>query len=212
MKGWWMMRASQLMLAVAFLSFSADARDGDARRSTHRVDSRLVLVPVTVTDHNGKTVTDLKREQFQVLDNSTPVEIVSFGREEAPVSLGIVLDLSGSMRAKRNQAISAIREIINAAGPRDEAFLVTFSSAPEMRVEFTSDLRAVMDPLFMAGARGSTALVDAMYMGLQEMKHARNPRRALVVLSDGGDNNSRYTEAELSSLALESNTQIYAIS
>jgi len=212
MKGWWMMRASMLMLAVAFLAFSADARDGDVRSSTHRVDSRLVLVPVTVTDRNGKTVTDLKREQFQVLDNSAPVDIVSFGREEAPVSLGIVLDLSGSMRAKRNQAVSAIREIVNAAGPQDEAFLVTFSSAPAMRVEFTSDLDAIVHPLYMAGARGSTALVDAMYMGLQQMKRARNPRRALIVLSDGGDNNSRYTEAELSSFALESNTQIYSIS
>jgi Ca-activated chloride channel family protein len=147
-----------------------------------------------------------------VLDNSAPVDIVSFGREEAPVSLGIVLDLSGSMRAKRNQAVSAIREIVNAAGPQDEAFLVTFSSAPEMRVEFTSDLDDILAPLFMAGARGATALIDAMYMGLQKMKHARNPRRALIVLSDGGDNNSRYTEAELSSFALESNAQIYAIS
>ena len=132
-----------------------------------------------------------------MLDNSTPVEIVSFSREEAPVSLGIVLDLSGSMNAKRNQAINAIREIINAAGPRDEAFLVTFSGAPEMRVEFTSDLNTILDPLFMAGARGATALVDAVYMGLQEMKHARNPRRALIVISDGGDNNSRYSEGEL---------------
>jgi len=172
----------------------------------------MVLVPVTVTDGKGKTITDLRRDQFQVLDDSTPVEIVSFSREEAPVSIGIVLDLSGSMHAKKRHAVNAIREIVTRSGPQDEALLMTFSDKPELRVEFTRDVEAVLDPLLFTGAKGATALIDAIYVGLQQMKHAKNPRRVLVVVSDGGDNHSRYTESELTSLALESDTQIYSIS
>ncbi len=201
-----------IVLVIGALGLKSPVRASDPAKVTHRVDSRMVLVPVTVTDSKGKTITDLRREQFQVLDDSTPVEIVSFGREEAPVSIGIVLDLSGSMHTKKRHAVSAIREIVKRSGPKDEAFLMTFSDTPELRVGFTDDVEAVLDPLLFAGAKGATALIDAVYAGLQEMKRAKNPRRVLVVVSDGGDNNSRYTEAELTSLALESDTQIYSIS
>ncbi|MEO8596797.1 MAG: VWA domain-containing protein [Candidatus Solibacter sp.] len=201
-----------IALGLASLMLPGQGRAGDAQHTTHRVDSRMVLLPVTVTDRNGKTITDLRREQFQILDDSRPVEIVSFTREEAPVSLGIVLDLSGSMQGKRNHAIHALREILKRTGPDDEAFLVTFAETPEMRVEFTRDVNSVVDPLLFAGTKGATALVDAVYMGLHEMKNARNPRRVLIVISDGGDNNSRYTEGELTSLALESDTQVYSVS
>ncbi|MEO8370953.1 MAG: VWA domain-containing protein [Candidatus Solibacter sp.] len=201
-----------IVLVIGYLGLASQGRAGDPAKITHRVNSRMVLVPVTVTDGKGKTITDLRREQFQVLDDSTPVEIVSFSREEAPVSIGIVLDLSGSMHTKRRHAITAIKEIIKRAGPKDEAFLMTFSDRPEMRVGFTDDVEAVLDPLLFTGAKGSTALIDGVYAALQKMKRAKNPRRVLVVVSDGGDNNSRYTEPELTSLALESDTQIYSIS
>jgi Ca-activated chloride channel family protein len=201
-----------LILAAGWLGLISLGRASDQPKTTHRVDSRMVLVPVTVTDRNGKTMTGLRQEQFQVLDDSTPVEIVSFGREEAPVSIGIILDLSGSMQSKRRQAISAVREIVERSGPDDEAFLMTFSDSPELRVEFTKRVGGVLDPLLFTGARGGTALIDGVYAGLDQMKRARNPRRVLVVVSDGGDNNSRYTEAELTARALESDTQIYSIS
>ena len=197
---------------VLVIGLTSQGRAADPAKITHRVDSRMVLVPVTVTDGKGKTITDLRREQFQVLDDATPVEIVSFSREEAPVSIGIVLDLSGSMHTKRRYAISAIKEIVKRTGPNDEALLMTFSDKPELRVTFTDDVEAVLDPLLFTQAKGATALIDGIYAGLQQMKHAKNPRRVLVVVSDGGDNNSRYTEAELTSLALESDTQIYSIS
>ena len=200
------------IIVMAIGDLGLPARAGDPAQITHRVDSRMVLVPVTVTDGKGKTVTDLRREQFQVLDDSTPVEIVSFAREEAPVSIGIVLDLSGSMHTKKRHAVNAIREIVKRSGPKDEALLMTFSDTPELRVDFTHDVQAVLDPLLFAGAKGATALIDAVYAGLQHMKRAKNPRRVLVVVSDGGDNNSRYTETELTSLALESDTQVYSIS
>ena len=204
--------SGSIALAIGCLGLTTLARASDPPKTSLRVDSRMVLVPVTVTDGKGKTITDLRREQFQVLDDSTPVEIVSFTREEAPVSIGIVLDLSGSMHTKRRQAVSAIRELVERTGPGDEALLMTFADTPELRMGFTRDVASVLDPLLFAGAKGSTALIDAIYAGLQQMKHARNPRRVLVVVSDGGDNNSRYTEAELTSLALESDTQIYSIS
>jgi Ca-activated chloride channel homolog len=204
--------SSTIVLVIGSLGLTMQARAGDPARITHRVDSRMVMVPVTVTDGKGKTITGLRREQFQVLDDSTPVEIVSFGREEAPASIGIVLDLSGSMHTKRRHAVSAIREIVNRSGPGDEAFLMTFSDAPELHMGFTHQVEAVLDPLLFAGAKGATALIDAVYAGLQQMKRAKNPRRVLVVVSDGGDNNSRYSESELTSLALESDTQIYSIS
>jgi len=201
-----------MVLVVGCLGLTSDGQASDPAKVTHRVDSRMVLVPVTVTDGKGKTITDLRREQFQVLDDSTPVEIASFSREEAPVSIGVVLDLSGSMHTKRRHAASAIKEIVRRSGPRDEALLMTFSDRPDLRVGFTDDVEAVLDPLLFAEAKGATALIDAVYAGLQQMKNAKNPRRVLVVVSDGGDNHSRYTEAELTSLALESDTQIYSIS
>ena len=201
-----------IILVLGGFGLTAQGRAADQPKITHRVNSRMVLVPVTVTDRNGKSIIDLKREHFQVMDDTTPVEIVSFGREEAPVSIGIVLDLSGSMHTKRRHAVSAIREIVTRSGPSDEALLMTFSDSPELRVAFTHNVERVLDPLLLVGARGSTALIDAVYAGLQQMKRAKNPRRVLVVVSDGGDNNSRYTESELTSLALESDTQIYSIS
>jgi Ca-activated chloride channel family protein len=116
------------------------------------------------------------------------------------------------MHTKKRHAVNAIREIVKRSGPKDEAFLMTFSDKPELRVEFTHDVEDVLEPLLFAGAKGATALIDAVYAGLQQLKRAANPRRVLVVVSDGGDNNSRFTEAELTSLALESDTQVYSIS
>src|SRR4051795_10054182 len=95
-----------IVVALGCIGFTGPAQCSDTAKSTLRIESRLVLVPVTVTDRKGKSITDLRREQFQILDDSTPVEIVSFSREEAPVSIGIVLDLSGSMQAKRRHAVN----------------------------------------------------------------------------------------------------------
>jgi Ca-activated chloride channel family protein len=171
----------------------------------------LVLVPVHVTDGDGKTIGDLTRDHFQIFDEGAPREIVSFTTEEAPVSLGIVMDLSASMQAKLPQAISALREATGRFGPGDEAFLLTFSSHPSLRQGFTGDVASLTDNLQFARTEGRTALVDAVYQALEQVRRGRNPRKALLVISDGGDNNSRYRESELLEAALESNTQIYTI-
>ena len=176
------------------------------------VDSQLVLLPVTVTDRNGKTLAGLAPAQFQVFEDSRLCPIVSVVREQAPVSFGIVLDLSGSMRGTRTHAIAALRAIVDAAEPEDNGFLVTFSDQPEIRSGFTSNLDSLPGRVLLTPAAGGTALVDAIYMGLHELKAAPHPRKALIVISDGGDNQSRYSASELNALALESDAQIYTMS
>jgi len=176
------------------------------------VSSRLVLVPVTVIGRNGKPAVDLEREHFSVTEDSQPREIASLTREEAPVGLGLVVDLSGSMNGKLKHAISATRAIADLAGASDEVFLMTFGDRPEMRVGFARGAGQIASGLIGARANGDTALIDAVYQALHEVRASSHRRRALAVISDGGDNASRYNKAELKRLALEADVQIYGIS
>ena len=176
------------------------------------VSSRLVLVPVTVIDRNGKPSVDLEREHFSVTEDSHPREIAALTREEAPVGLGLVVDLSGSMHGKLKHAISATRTIADLAGPADEVFLMTFGDRPEMRVPFARGAGRIASGLLGTHAAGDTALIDAVYQALHEVRASSHRRRALAVISDGGDNASRYNQAELKRRALEAGVQIYAIS
>jgi Ca-activated chloride channel family protein len=146
-----------------------------------------------------------------VFEDKVQQPIVSFAREEAPVSVGVVFDLSGSMRNKIREARAASHALFRTATDEDEAFLITFSTRPELQSDFTNDLGALQTGLTQAKAGGSTALVDAVYLGLSRMRYARNARKAMVVISDGLDNHSRYTKAELMALAMESDVQIYTI-
>jgi Ca-activated chloride channel homolog len=178
---------------------------------TFRATTDMVLVPVTVTDHNGKTVEGLRPENFTVLDERTPQRIVSFVAQDAPCSVGLVLDISGSMRDTLATGKDVARAILEASNPRDEFFLMTVSSKPQLNSDFTSDAGALENSLQSAGAGGWTALIDTVYLSLTHMHKARRPRRALVVLSDGIDNRSQYLKGELMEMALEADTQIYTI-
>jgi Ca-activated chloride channel homolog len=177
-----------------------------------RVNSHLVLVPVTVTDRNGKSAIDLEQQHFRVTEDSEPREITSLTREDGAVGLGLVVDLSGSMKSKLGQAVSAAHAITELAGEDDEAFLLTFGDRPEMRVRLTRDTRDIVNGLNGARAHGSTALIDAVYRALHEIRASSHGRKALAILSDGGDNASRYTPGDLKRLAVETDAQIYAIS
>jgi Ca-activated chloride channel family protein len=181
------------------------------RRADIRLDVNLVLVPVTVTDRNGASVLGLTSDQFRLFEEREPQKIVSFAREEAPVSVGVVFDLSGSMKNKLREAREASRALFRTASEDDEAFLITFSDRPEMTRAFTSDLTALQLGVVESRASGSTALVDAVYLGLHRMRRARNQRRAMVVISDGLDNHSRFNRAELMSAAVESDVQVYTV-
>lgn len=192
----------------AYYSREAYASEG---HSVLRVDSNLVLVPVTVTDSRGGLVTDLSRTDFMVAEDKHPQELVSFSRENAPISLGVVLDVSGSMTKKMTKARAAVGEFLNNLDPEDEEFLVTFSDAPEFASSFTSDTAVIHKALLSASPRGRTALFDAVVLAIREMRNARHQRRILLLISDGGDNHSRFSEGELRHLVEEEDLQIHAI-
>jgi Ca-activated chloride channel family protein len=176
-----------------------------------RVDVNLVLVPVTVTDRKGRVVNGLERDNFQVFDEAIAQQIVSFSNEDVPTSVGLVLDVSGSMAHKMSKARLAARAFLDTLNPADETFLMTFSDQPKMEVDFTSNPADIQNGFLFAKAGGSTALVDAVYLALRRMRSARNPRKALLVISDGGDNSSRYSEKELRRVAVEADVQIHAV-
>ena len=176
-----------------------------------RADAQLVLVPVTVTDHYGKTIEGLRGENFTVLDDQAPQQIVSFSTAETPSSVGLVLDVSGSMRDSLHTVKEMTRTFLGTANPEDEFLLVTVSTDPEPVSGFTKDIAALQRSVESARSGGATALIDTVYLGLTRMRNAGQPRRALLILSDGMDNHSRYSKGELMRAAVEADVQIYTI-
>ncbi len=171
----------------------------------------LVLVPVIVTNRAGATVSGLASTSFTVLEDNTPRPIVSLGREDVPASVGVIVDLSGSMGSKLGVATRAMRAFFDTANPEDEAFLLTVSSRPDTVSAFTSDFGLLQSGLLAARTGGATALIDTVYLGLHQMRAAHNKHKALLIISDGMDNHSRYSERELMRVAEESDVQIYTI-
>ena len=176
-----------------------------------RIDTNVVLVPVTVNDPLNRFVTGLDQEVFKVFEDKTEQKIVSFGSEDAPLSVGIVFDTSGSMGPKLERSRQAVAEFFKTANPEDEGFLVEFNDRPQLVTPFTHSLAEIQNRLTFTQSKGRTALLDGIYLALHTMKKAKNPRKALVVISDGGDNSSRYTETEVKNLVKEADVQIYAI-
>jgi Ca-activated chloride channel homolog len=176
-----------------------------------RVDVNLVLVPVTVTDPLNRLVTGLERQDFFLYENNALQKIKSFSSEDAPVSIGIIFDLSGSMTDKINRARNSILEFLRTANPQDEFFVIGFNDRPELITDFTNNVDNIEARLLTVKPGHRTALLDAIYFGLNKMKQAKNERKALLVVSDGGDNRSRYTESEVRAVVRESDVQIYSI-
>ena len=171
----------------------------------------LVLVPVTITDPMNRLVTGLDKDNFQLFEGSSKEEIKSFSSEDAPVSLGVIFDSSGSMSSKMDRAKEAVTEFFKTANPQDEFFMVTFSDEPEMVTDFTSSVEEIQDKLLYTFPQKRTALLDAIYMGVSKMRQAKFPKKALLIISDGGDNHSRYTENEIKALVKEADVMVYAI-
>ncbi len=176
-----------------------------------RVDVNLVLVPATVTDPMNRLVTGLEKENFEVYDNNIGQVIKSFSTEDAPVTIGIIFDLSGSMTSKFQRARKALSEFMRTSNPQDEFFVVGFNDRPAVIVDYTSDVDDVEARMVMLKPENRTALIDAIYLGVDKLKQAKYDRKALLVISDGGDNRSRYTEGELRRVVRESDVQIYSI-
>ncbi|MGA2482114.1 MAG: VWA domain-containing protein [Candidatus Acidiferrales bacterium] len=176
-----------------------------------RVDVDMALVNATVTDPYGRLVTGLDQGDFRVFEDGVEQEIVHFSGEDVPISIGVIFDMSSSMKNKIDKSREAAIEFFNTANPKDEFFLVSFNDRAELTSPFTDSVEDLKQRLAYASAGGSTALLDAVYLGLSEMRGAHNAKRALLIISDGGDNHSRYSEADVRRLVQEADTQIYAI-
>jgi VWFA-related protein len=175
------------------------------------VDTTLVVIPVTVTDPMNRFVLGLEKEDFQIFEDDVEQKVTHFSGEDAPLSVGILLDTSGSMDLKMETSRRAAAEFLKTMNAQDEAFLIEFSDQADVVQGFTSNMQDIQDHMTLLKAGGLTALLDAIELGVNEMKKAKNPRKALIVVSDGGDNHSRYTPADIKGVVKEADTQIYAM-
>lgn len=189
----------------------ATATPGPRVSTLIRSSADLVVVPVTITDNMNRPVTGLDRDNFQVFENKQPQEIKNFSSEDTPVSIGIIMDVSGSMVNKLERAREAVHEFCEASNPQDEFFMITFSDAPRLAADFTNRPEEIENALLAAQPKGRTSLLDAIYMGIRRMKDARYSRRALLILSDGGDNHSRYSDRDVKNAVKEADILIYAV-
>jgi Ca-activated chloride channel homolog len=201
---------SSLLLLLTVGVGEAEAQKA-VEAPTFRTSVQMVLVPVTVTDHDGKTIEGLRADDFNVLDDQRSQKIVSFSSHDAPCSVGLVLDISGSMQQSLSGTKAMAQAFFGTANPDDEFLLLTVSTQPAAISGFTTDTATLEESIGLTKPGGLTALIDTVDLGLSLMRKARWPRRALLILSDGMDNHSRYSEKDLMQLALEADVQIYTI-
>ena len=176
-----------------------------------QLNVNMVLVNVTVTDQYDRIVTGLDESNFDVYDNKVHQKIVSFSTEDAPISVGIIFDSSGSMSDKIQKSKEAALEFFKTSNPQDEFMLINFAERPNLISGFTSKFENLQDRLLFVKSGGRTALLDAIYLGLSQMKKATSSRKAILVISDGGENHSRYTERDIKQMVKEADVEIYAV-
>lgn len=176
-----------------------------------RMDVELSLVNITVTDPYDRIVTGLEADSFRIFEDNVEQEVVTFSSEDVPISVGVILDLSGSMANKIGETKEAAMQFFKSANPEDEFLLVTVSEHAELSSGFTTSIEDLGNSLLSRSAKGRTALLDAVYLGVSEMRNAHNAKRALLIISDGGDNNSRYSERDIKRSVREASTQLYTI-
>jgi len=224
------LRASLLFVLLLFpaLTFQSDldgpkiemvrARSRETRpidasfpEPTLRVDSSLVLIPAQVTTREGAPIMDLKRQDFRIYEDGAEQEISYFAKDDAPVSIGLLLDSSGSMRNKKQKSSEAAAAFFRTANSEDEFFLIEFDDRPKLVLPFTKDTDLLYHEISHARPYGRTSLFDAIHMALGVMKAAQHERRALVIVSDGGDNRSRRTFTAIKGDMLEADVQLYAM-
>lgn len=176
-----------------------------------KIDVEMVLVPVMVTDTQNHPVIDLAQSNFKLFEGDSEKKIQYFSTEDAPLSVGILVDLSSSMANKIEAVRGATAEFFKNANPQDDYFVITFADKPKLLADTTQSFEKIQSALNAAQPKGNTALADAIYMGMAKLRAARYSRKALLVISDGGDNNSRHSLGQIKKIARESDIQIYAI-
>ena len=176
-----------------------------------KAETDLALINVTVTDPYGRLVTGLEQSNFRIFEDGVEQEVLRFSGEDVPISIGVIFDMSGSMSDKIERSRQAAVQFFHTANPKDEFLLINFNDRAQLTSPFTASVEDLQNRLMYASAKGQTALLDGIYLGLSEMKGAHNTKKALLVISDGGDNHSRYTETDIRKYAREADVQIYAI-
>jgi Ca-activated chloride channel family protein len=183
----------------------------DESRVNLRIDTTLVLVPVEVSDPLNRPVSGLEKENFKIFDEKAEQKIVSFAMEDDPIAVGLVFDASGSMARDMMESARAATTFFKTANPGDEFCMVVVGSTAKVVVPLTDKPNQIDNQLLFTKSGGSTALLDGIYLALNEVRKSTKLRKALVIVSDGGDNNSRYTESEVQGAIRETDTLIYAI-
>ena len=176
-----------------------------------RLETKLVSTIITVSDPYGRFVTGLSKEHFEVYDENVKQEIAIFSDDDAPLTLGIIYDVSGSMSDLTQRSFSALRKFFATSHDDDEFFVIAFNDKPKLVQDFTASPNEILNKTVFIKAKGSTALYDATYLAVEKVKQGRHPKKALLILSDGLDNNSRYSGKELRNLLKEADVQIYSI-
>src|SRR5580693_4399731 len=176
-----------------------------------KIDVDMTLVNLTVTDPLDRLVTGLEKENFRVFEDGTEQEVVTLSSEDVPVSIGLIFDMSGSMADKVEKAREAAVQFMRTANPLDQFFLVSFNDRAELTSGFTTSVDELQNRMLFTAAHGRTAMLDAVYLGLTQMRGAHNSKRALLIISDGGDNHSRYNESDVKNYLKEADCQLYAI-
>ncbi len=203
-----------LVAIVAFMIVAVAAQSQDLRQAleqTLRVDVDLVLINATVTDPQNRYVTGLEKDHFEIFEDRVQQELQYFSSEDVALSLGIVFDVSGSMKDKLSVARDAAVTFLKTGNPDDEYFLTEFSEEPRISQDFTTDIGRLQNLLIFSPAKGMTALYDAVYLALEKVDEGSNPKKALLLITDGEDNRSRYTFSNVREFVKESDVQIYSI-
>jgi VWFA-related protein len=176
-----------------------------------RVDSNLVLIPVVVTDHRDRLITGLDRDHFRLFEDKIEQVITHFASEDVPVSVSFLVDCSSSMGQKLQRSRAAVGEFLRTANPEDEFSLIQFADRAQIISDFTTHSEEIQNRLLFLQARGRTALLDAIFLATNQMQHAKHTRKAIVIISDGGDNASRYSVRDVKNRVRETDIQIYSI-
>lgn len=184
---------------------------GDTPPVSIRVDTTLVLIPAHVTTAGGASVTNLSKDSFRLSEDNVEQTITYFAKDDAPISIGVLFDTSGSMHNKMRRSSEAAATFFQTANPQDEFFLIEFNDRPKLTVPFTNDPDEIYRHVLRARPFGRTSLLDAVHLASAQMRHARNARKAILIVSDGGDNRSRFTPHQVQEEVLESDMQTYAI-
>jgi len=197
------------LLGAAACSFLCAQEDSVA---VFRADTRLVVLHASVVDKNGKLVTDLPRSAFRVFEDGVEQQIKVFRREDVPVSLGLVIDNSGSMRDKRLKVEASAMALVKASNPQDEVFIVNFNDDAFLDVEFTSDIKRMEEGVARIDSRGGTAMRDAINLSIEHLKEkAKKDKKVILVVTDGNDNTSEITLEKLVQRAQQSEVLVYAV-